>query len=107
MAKWSLEVYDEILSLSLHLGRPAVVALTTRDRSDVPKPVKQAPMLELKLLLDMGRLSIDRERPLGMRFYASAYMLMVFASLRFRMLRPYLKYGDPKRRSVEDRSVRN
>ena len=83
MAKWALRVYDEILYLCLPLDHPAVVALTTKDRSDVPKPVRQAPMLSLDLLLDLERLTMDSERPLGMRFYASAYLLMVFASLRF------------------------
>ena len=83
MAKWALKVYGEILNPTLPLDHPAVVALTTRDRSDVPKPAKQAPMIELELILDLERLSIDKERPLGMRFYDSAYLLMVFASLRF------------------------
>ena len=82
-AKWAIRVFGEILTLSLPLDHPAVVALTTRDRSDVPKPVKQAPMLNLELLIDLERLTMDKERPLGMRFYASAYLLMVFASLRF------------------------
>ena len=83
MAKWALRVFDEILSLNLPLDHPAIVVLTTRDRSGVPKQVKQAPMLELQLILDLEKLTVDRERPFGMRFYASAYLLMVFASLRF------------------------
>ena len=81
LAKWALRVYDEILNLTLPLDHPAIVALTTRDRSGVPKPAKQAPMLELELILDLEKLSVDRERPFGMRFYASAYLLMAFASL--------------------------
>ena len=83
MAKWALRVYDEILNLTLPLDHPAIVALTARERSELPKLAKQAPMLELCLLLDLERVSTDKERPLGMRFYASAYLLMVFASLRF------------------------
>ena len=83
MAKCALRVFDEILNLNLPLDHPAIVVLTSRDRSGVPKPVKQAPMLELQLILDLERLSVDRERPFGMRYYASAYLLMVFDSLRF------------------------
>ena len=83
MAKWALRVFDEILNLTLPLERPAVVALTTRDRSEAPRQVKQAPMLTLELIIDLENLATDKQRPLGMRFYASAYLLMVFASLRF------------------------
>lgn len=83
MAEWALLVYDEILGITLPLGRPAIVALTARDRSELPKMAKQAPMLELCLLLDLEKVIADMERPLGMRFYASAYLLMVFGSLRF------------------------
>ena len=107
MAKWALKVYDEILNLKLPLDHPAGVALTTCDRSEVPKPAKQAPMLELELILDLERLSIDRERTLGMRFYSSTYLLMVFASLRFWTSKLYLKYGGPERRSVGGRSTGN
>ena len=40
-------------------------------------------MLELNLILDLERITVDSGSPMGMRFYASAYLLMVFASLRF------------------------
>ena len=50
VARWALKVYEEILSLVLPLYRPAVAAVTSRDRSAVPKPVKQAPMLDFQLI---------------------------------------------------------
>ena len=83
VARWALKVYEEILSLVLPLYRPAVAAVTSRDRSAVPKPVKQAPMLDFQLILDLERLAVNDGMPMGMRFCASAYMLMVFAPLRF------------------------
>ena len=82
-ARWALKVYDEILSLNLPLQHPAIVAVTSRDRSGVPKVVKQAPMLDFQLIIDLERVALDGGCPMGMRFYASAYLLMVFASLRF------------------------
>ena len=83
MAKWALRVYDGSLNPPLPLGHPSVVALTTRGRSDVPKHAKHAPMLELELLWGLGRPAVDGDRPPGVRFYASAYLLLVFASLGF------------------------
>ena len=58
MDKWAMRVYEEILNIAFSSGRPSVLALTARDRSDVPKPTKYSPMLELELLLDLARLSI-------------------------------------------------
>ena len=83
MAKWALRVYDGSLNPPLPSGRPSVVSLTTRGRSDVPKRAKHAPMLELELLWGLERRAVDGERPHGVRFYASAYLLLVFASLGF------------------------
>ena len=83
VARWAIKVYEEILNLVMPLQHPAVVAVTGKNRSGIPKPVKQAPMLELKLILDLERVASDNGCPMGMRFYASAYLLMVFASLRF------------------------
>ena len=40
-------------------------------------------MLESRSILDLGRISIDAGEPMGMRFYASAYLLMAFAPPRF------------------------
>ena len=83
VARWALKVYEEIISIALPLLRPAVVAVASRDRYGAPRPAKQAPMLELKVIMDIERAALDTGNPIGMRFYASAYLLMVFASLRF------------------------
>ena len=83
MAKWAFKVYEEILSLVFPLQHPAIVAVSSRTKSGIPPLVKHAPMLELNLILDLERIAVDIGSPMGMRFYASAYLLMVFASLRF------------------------
>ena len=106
-AKWALRVYDCSLNPPLPSGRPAVAALPSRGRSDVPKHAKHAPMLELELPRRLGRLAVDGERLPGVRFYAIAYLLLVFASLGFPMWKPYLKYGDPRQRSAVDPSIGN
>ena len=40
-------------------------------------------MLDFQLIIDLERVTMDGGCPMGMRFYASAYLLTVFASLRF------------------------
>ena len=95
VARWEIKVYDEILSLNMPLRHPAVVAVTSRDRSGVPMPVKQAPILDFQLIVDLERVAMDSGSPMGMRFYASAYLLMVFASPRFRIVARCLGCGDP------------
>ena len=83
VARWALKVYEEILSLALPLQHPAAVAVSAKTTTGAPRLVKHAPMLDMQFVLDLEALAVDTGRPLGMRFYASAYLLMVFASLRF------------------------
>ena len=83
MAKWAFKVYEEILGLVFPLQHPAIVAVSGREKSGIPPLAKRAPMLEMGLILDLERIATYNGSPVGMRFYASAYLLMVFASLRF------------------------
>ena len=82
VARWALGAYAEILHLVSPMRRPAVVALSTHDRPGAPRPIRQAPMLEIGLLCDLEKVEWGHAKPTGMRFYASALALIVFASLR-------------------------
>ena len=72
VAKWAIKVCDEILSLDMPPRRPALVGVTIRDRSGVPRPVKQARVMGFRLIVDLERAAMNSGIPMGMRFYSSA-----------------------------------
>ena len=55
----------------------------SRGRTRLPKVWRKESTIDIQLVLDLARLAIDFGRPTGMRFCASAYLLMIFAPLRF------------------------
>ena len=82
IARWALKVFDGILALELPLRHPAVMAQVSKGALN-PTPRKQAPPLPIELLQALGRVTGDKAIPFGFRLYASLYILMALASLRF------------------------
>ena len=82
LARWALKVVGGILCLELPLGHPAVVAVVGKaKRTGIPE--KHAPMLELPFIIWVETIACNGSVPFGMRYVASAFFLMIMASLRF------------------------
>ena len=84
LARWALKVADGILRLELPLNHPAVVAVVVVGKANrTGIPVKHAPMLELPFIIWLEATACNKGVPFGMRYLASAFFLMIVASLRF------------------------
>ena len=81
-ARWELKVLCEILPLELPLFHPAVMAIVAKGDLN-PIPQKQAPISPIEAIRALDLASGDRSLPRGVRVYASVYILMVLAPLRF------------------------
>ena len=84
-ARRALKVFDEILSSDWPIKHPSVMAAANPSHQltdQPPRERQQAPMLTMDFLLAAEALAADSTRPPGMRYFASAFTLMLLASLR-------------------------
>ena len=75
-------MFDEALGLELPLSHPAVVTVLGKgNRTGIP--AKHAPLLSMPLIIMFEEVACDTTAPYGMRYFDSAFFLMIMASLRF------------------------